>query len=162
MMRGLSSSMRTVATARMFVSRWLLTRSTRERWLIVFACVALGVWIIWAGVFAPVSAWRDAAERDAGAWERRLQWVETQPRTQEQSQLRPGVLTSSIGSCGLTLLRVNQEGAAILVTLQDQSFACVLDWLVSIDERHGIAVEQLRLQAGARAGSVSGTLRFSE
>ncbi len=161
MMRGVSISRRSFASIRTYFNSLLLSRSRRERRLIALAGLALITWALWAGVFSPISAWRDAIEREASAWERRLQWIETQPRTQAQSELRPGVLTSSIGSCGLKLLRVNQEGTAILVTLQDQSFECVLDWLLTIEETHGISAEQLRLQAGSRQGSISGTLRFS-
>jgi len=159
--RDLSISGIPLAKVRGAFNSVLLSRSQRERWLIAVASLAIAVWALWAGVFSPVAAWRDAVEREARAWERRVQWIETQPRTQAQSELRPGVLTSSIGNCGLKLLRVNQEGAAILVTVQDQSFACVLEWLVTIEETHGIAVEQLRLQSGSRSGGVSGTLRFS-
>ena len=141
--------------------RALRGRSARERLLLLLAGIALAAWVSWAGVFSPLHAWREAAEREASAWERRLEWLKTRPRTQTRSELRPGVLTSAIGACGLRLLRVNQEGTAILVTLQDQSFACVLDWLYRIESQHGIEVEQLRLQSGQRQGSVSGTLRFS-
>lgn len=161
MIRDLSISGIPLAKVRGAFNSVLLSRRQRERWLIAVASLAIAVWALWAGVFSPVGAWRDAVEREARAWERRVQWIETQPRTQAQSELRPGVLTSSIGNCGLKLLRVNQEGAAILVTVQDQSFACVLEWLVTIEETHGIAVEQLRLQSGSRSGGVSGTLRFS-
>lgn len=151
-----------IASAYAIASNWLRLRSARERWLILLTCSTVLIWMLWAGVFSPLGAWRDGMEREAAQWERRLQWIETKPRTQTQSRLRPGVLTASIGNCGLKLLRVNQEGTAILVTLQDQSFACVLEWLFTIEREHGIAVEQLRLQAGNRLGSVSGTLRFSE
>ena len=141
--------------------RLLSSRTPRERLLVALAGVFIVAWVLWAGIFAPAQSWREDAERGASAWERRLEWLKTQPRTQARSELRPGVLTSSVGDCGLKLLRVNQEGAAILVTVQDQSFACVLDWISRIEAQHGIEVEQLRLQSGQRQGSVSGTLRFS-
>ena len=130
--------------------------------LISVALAILGLWLLWGVLLSPLQDWREGSEREASAWEGRLDWLETQPRTQTRSQLRPSVLTSSIGSCGLQLLRVNQESEAILVTLQEQSFKCVLDWLIRVETDHGIQVEQLRLQAGQRVGSVSGTLRFSE
>ena len=142
--------------------RWMRQRSSRERALVSIALVGLGIWLLWGLVLSPLQEWRENSEREAGAWGRHLEWLETQPRTQTGSQLTPSVLTSSIGHCGLQLLRVNQESSAILVTLQEQSFECMLDWLIRIDTDHGIRIEQLRLQAGQRKGSVSGTLRFSE
>ncbi len=141
---------------------WTLQRSPRERILIAIALSGVGLWLLWSVLLTPLDEWREDAQREAGAWERRLVWLETQPRTQTKSELRPRVLTSSIGGCGLQLLRVNQESEAILVTLQEQSFECVLDWLIRVETDHGIQVEQLRLQAGQRSGSVSGTLRFAE
>ena len=139
----------------------MLGRSPRERVLILVAMSVLGLWLLWGVLLTPIDEWRTDAERESGAWERRLTWLETQPRTQTRSQLRPSILTSSVGSCGLQLLRVNQESEAILVTLQEQSFQCVLDWIMRVEADHGIQVEQLRLQAGQGSGSVSGTLRFA-
>ena len=151
-LRGISS----------LLKNWMLQRSSRERMLISLSLPILGLWLLWGVLLSPLQDWRENSEREESAWERRLEWLETQPRTQTRSELRPSVLTSSIGSCGLQLLRVNQESEAILVTLQEQSFKCVLDWLIRVETDHGIQVEQLRLQAGQRVGSVSGTLRFSE
>ena len=143
------------------IRQWLQQRSRREQILLLAVGVGLVAWVVWAGVFSPVRDWRENAEIESSAWERRVDWLQSEPRTKTRSELRPGIITSAIGSCGLELLRVNQEGEAILVTLQDQSFACVLDWLSRIESEHGIEVEQLRLQAGQREGGVSGTLRFS-
>lgn len=143
------------------LKNWMQERSQRERMLITIAVSGLSVWLFWGVLLTPLDNWRLEAQREAGAWERRLTWLQTQPRTQTRSELRPNVLTSSIGACGLQLLRVNQESEAILVTIQEQSFTCVLDWLMRVESDHGIQVEQLRLQAGGRPGSVTGTLRFA-
>lgn len=149
-------------TVRYAAREWMLQRSSRERTLICIAMTVLGLWLLWAVLLSPLNDWREHSEREAGAWERRLHWLETQPRTQIRSQLKPNVLTSSTGDCGLQLLRVNQEAEAILVTVQEQSFSCVLDWFIRLESDHGIQVEQLRLQAGQRLGGVSGTIRFAE
>lgn len=153
-------SMKTLRIMQARLKGWMLERSARERVLILMTLSALSVWFLWAALVTPLAQWRDDTEREARAWERRLTWLETQPRAEARSELRPSVLTTSIGDCGLQLLRVNQESEAILVTLQEQSFECVLDWLMRVEADHGIQVEQLRLQAGQRAGSISGTLRF--
>ncbi len=153
-------SIKPLRSAQVRLKGWLLGRGARERVLILMAFFTLGLWLLWAILLIPIEQWKDDAQRETGAWERRLSWLETQPRSETRSELRPSVLTTSIGNCGLQLLRVNQESEAILVTLQEQSFECVLDWLIRVETGHGIQVEQLRLQAGQRAGSVSGTLRF--
>ena len=153
------------ATVRMGYAKlrdWLRNRSSRERVLLLAGSGALGVWMLLGVVILPLDAWREDQQRAAGAWESRLEWLRTQPRTQSQTELRPGVLTSSTGDCGPDLLRINQEGAGILVSVQEQSFACLLDWLLRLEKDHGIQVDQLRLQEGQQEGAVTGTLRFVE
>lgn len=139
---------------------WLRLRSRAERVFLLIACLGLTAWAAVHFVFQPVDAWRDYQEREAHAWESRLNWLETQPRTQKPSELRPGLLTASLPQCGLELLRVSQEGAGVLVAIQDQSFECVLEWLILLEEAHAIEADQLRFQAVAREGGVTGTLRF--
>ena len=141
---------------------WVNNRNTREQVLLLAALATLGTWIFLSAIIWPLNTWREDQQRAASAWESRLQWLETQPRTQIQSQLRPGVLTSSVGDCGPELLRVNQEGSSVVVAVQEQSFDCLLDWLIRLEGEHGIQADQLRLQASPREGGVTGTLRFSE
>ena len=141
---------------------WLNNRGPRERVLLLTTLCALSIWILLSAIIWPLNTWREDQQRAVIAWESRLEWLETQSRTQIQSQLRPGVLTSSVGNCGPALLRVNQEGASIVVAVQEQSFDCVLEWLIRLEEEHGIQADQLRLQSSPREGGVTGTLRFSE
>ncbi len=142
------------------VRSWWLQRSGSERILLASILSLLGIWGLWAALLAPSSDWRFAQERDASAWERRLEWLEMHPRQALPGELRPSLLTASVGDCELQFLRLNQDDTSIQVTLQEQSFACVLDWLMQVEGDHGIEVDQLRLQAGQWPGSVNGTLRF--
>lgn len=139
----------------------LRSRSKSERMLLLVVSVGFLVWASLQIVILPIDAWRDRQELEAGAWESRVNWLQTQPRTQSPAELRPGLLTSSLPSCGLELLRVNQEGSNILVAVQDQSFECVLDWLVQLEAEHAIQADELRFQSGSRRGGVTGTLRFN-
>ena len=141
---------------------WLKLRSQRERILLLIASLGLAAWATLQLIVLPIDAWRELQEREAHAWESRLNWLKHQPRTQSPAELRPGLLTSSLPNCGLQLLRVNQEGANVLVAIQEQSFECVLDWLIQLEREHAIQADQLRFQAGSREGGVTGTLRFSE
>lgn len=143
----------------------------RDRQALLLMVVALGVAILYFGIWRPASAFNEnaAAEREQAA--ELLGWMQSNRPSLETlasaggSGSSPSVadgralmalVTRSAGEAGLTLQRFEPSGdSAIRVWMEDVAYAEVAAWLERLNSEHGVVIDQAAMDRKDSPGVVS-------
>ncbi len=148
---------------------WWGGLQARERQLLGGGGLLLTVMLLWAFVWYPFTkelhrlrssvteqrellAWMEQAAQEA----KRLQGSQTHsaPRGGRQSLLTIVDSTARSQGLGTSLKRVQPEGEAVRVWLEQASFDTVLRWLNLVSQQHGVSITGLALERSATPGQV--------
>jgi general secretion pathway protein M len=151
------------------MKEWFMQRKPRERLLLGGGAAAAVVIVLWSLVWAPLSngsvELRDAVDEKARVLidlrrAEALQAVPTGNRPVGASAESLVVLVDSTAqSLGLagTFTRTRPDGAdAISVSFQNAAFDALLEWLVTLEQGHGVSVESASINGARDQGRVSG------
>lgn len=144
----------------------------RDQQALVALTVAVLLFVIYFGIWRPVSAFHDeavSARESAGSL---VAWMAANQSTIQQiaasgtesatpSSITDGralmsTVTRSAGEAGLSLQRFEPSGeSGIRVWLENAPFSQVALWLETLNSEHGIAIDQAAMDRGGSPGQVS-------
>ena len=148
--------------------RWFGARSPRERALVgVAAALALG-FVGWEGVWRPLAALRadaasDIARLDASIAQVRAAGAAPAPALAADPGLPPStVVTRSAATLGLTIRRLEPDGARLRVSLDEAAVDAVLAWLALLEREYGLRVAAIEMDRRPAPGLVATRITLEE
>ena len=138
-------------------------RTPRERMLIAGMAGLVLVWTVFALVWQPL--WTARASLAAGilradqmlARVQRLPPPANTPRVTDDRPLAV-IATTTAGDMGLQVRRLQPQGAAVQVALEDAPFDFVLLWIAALERDHALRLTDLTLTRRTGPGLVAATL----
>lgn len=157
------------------MNAWWAGLAPRERFVLAGGAVLLFVLVLWLLIWEPLAQKREQLRADISALSADLSWMQQvagQVKRQAAQQSRPGTGAAAGGSV-LTLVEVSASAAGIRETMErvqpegqgarlwfsETSFDRLLLWLAELEQRHGLQVSQLAVDAGAAPGQVSARVK---
>lgn len=134
-------------------ARWRALPSRDQRalgGLVVFFVAAL----VWVTVVSPLRAWVDRAQADVAAAQDDLAWMQANAAAARRAAASGGAgrlpagqsllsaVNGSAREAGINLQRFEPDGDhRVRVTLENAVLTDVLRWIVLVEQRHGLVVE---------------------
>ncbi|MES2665539.1 MAG: type II secretion system protein GspM [Pseudomonadota bacterium] len=138
----------------------LADRTPRERRMLVgLAVVAVAAGSI-AGVWQPLRAQNAALADSILRHERALAQVLALPAQADVPDARPApvIVTEAAETFGLQIRRLQPQGSAVQVALDEAAFDAVLLWVEALERDHGLRLADLTLTRRPAPGTVAATL----
>ena len=143
----------------------LFTNRTPREKLMLAALAGLGLlWLVVTQVWQPLQALRQQITARIPRIERALTEVQANPVPQSTPTLTADprttsvILTDAAAAFGLTISRLQPQGAEVLVTLEDAPFDTVLLWTQALIRDDALRLTQLTLTRRPTPGMVATTL----
>ncbi|CEA02136.1 Type II secretion system protein M [Pseudomonas saudimassiliensis] len=153
------------------MSAWWAGLAPRERIVLAGGAMLLVLVVLWLMIWEPLAQKREQLRADISALTADLSWMEqvasqVKRRAAQQGSASNGaaaggsVLTLvevSARAAGLreSLERVQPEGQGARLWFNETSFDGLLRWLAELEQRHGLQISQLAVDAGTAPGVVS-------
>lgn len=153
------------------MSAWWAGLAPRERVVLAGGAVLLLLVVLWLMIWEPLAQKREQLRADISSLSADLSWMkqvagQVKRRAAQQGNTGNGaaaggsVLTLvevSARAAGLreSLERVQPEGQGARLWFNDTSFDGLLRWLAELEQRHGLQISQLAVDAAAAPGVVS-------
>ena len=153
------------------MSAWWAGLAPRERVVLAGGAVLLLLVVLWLMIWEPLAQKREQLRADISSLSADLSWMkqvagQVKRRAAQQGNTGNGaaaggsVLTLvevSARAAGLreALERVQPEGQGARLWFNDTSFDGLLRWLAELEQRHGLQISQLAVDAAAAPGVVS-------
>lgn len=156
------------------MSAWWVGLTLRERAILAGGAVLLVLVVLWLLVWEPVAERRAATIADIQHYSADLAWMEQvagevkrrakQTDTTQKPASGGSVLTLlevSASAAGLrkSIERVQPEGLGARLWFEETAADALLAWLGELEQRHGLRVTQLAIDAGAAPGVVSARIK---
>jgi general secretion pathway protein M len=153
-------SLPAIAPLRSGMARWLDARSSRERWALVALALVMAAALFVTLVWRPIEAARTAALADIERYDRIAARLRVAgPDVARMAAARAGTpsttITESATKAGLTIQRIEPQGANIGVTLDAAGFDALVGWLAGLERDAGMRVVDLKLERRPDPGVVS-------
>ncbi len=158
------------------MKEWLASLEQRERHLVISGAVLLGLMLIYIVVWEPLTNTVDNLRVSTTEQASTLQWM--QQAAQEVKKLRGSgskrakstggqsllsVIdrTAKSGRLGVSLKRVQPDGEKrVRVWMEAANFDDVMRWLVLLNTRHGVSIENSVFEVKQEPGRVDARLVF--
>lgn len=154
---------------------WWAGLAPRERVILCGGGVLLTLVLLYLLIWEPVAEQREQVRADIGALSADLLWMQQVAGQVKRLAAQQGSQTGS-GSSGGSLLtlvevsaraagingaleRVQPEGQGARLWLTETGFDELLRWLGDLEQRHGLAVSQLAVDAGTAPGMVTARIK---
>ena len=138
--------------------------SSRDRkavqWLSGFLIVAFFYLMVWE----PVSLWNSAQKEDYLRQQMVLEWMNDNyedARDQQKKQKTSGgqreissIISGTAKQAGVTLSRVQPDRKGLGVWVEDVAYQKFLGWLVVLNGKFNLNIQQIRLDRGKEEGRV--------
>jgi len=152
------------------MKEWFLSREPRERLILAVGAVLAVVIIGWQFVWVPLSSGVERLDSTVDAQTRLLVDAQnaaavaprdaSRPRNEESLYVVVDRTTRAHG-VAQTVTRTTQDGATgLTITFTGAPFDALIDWLVTLDGEHGVAVETAQFNATQQAGLVNGQVQL--
>lgn len=156
------------------MNAWWAGLTLRERAILAGGVVSLVVLLFWLAIWEPLAARRAATIADIQAYSADLAWMEqvagpVKRRARQSGGESKGPASGSVltlievsaSAAGMrkSIDRVQPEGAGARIWLEETAFDALLVWLSELEQRHGLRVTQLAVDAGAVPGVVSAQVK---
>ncbi|MFZ5699250.1 MAG: type II secretion system protein GspM [Pseudomonadota bacterium] len=148
-------------------ARWY-SLPIRDRRAIAILTIFFVLMSIWLLIVAPVLDYADKARKDIAAAQADFDWMQTNAMRARQAATRGAVshlaagqsllsaVSSSAKEAGLNLQRFDPEGERrVRVTLENAVFTDVMSWLVELENRYGLVVEDFNADGRPQPGIVN-------
>jgi len=154
---------------------WLAGLEQRERHLVISGAVLLGLMLLYVAVWEPLTGKVDALRVSTSEQASTLRWMRQTAQevkklrgsggraksTGGQSLLSVVDRTAKSGRLGTALKRVQPDGEKrVRVWMEAASFDDVMRWLVLLDTRYGVTVENSVFEMKQESGRVDARLVF--
>jgi general secretion pathway protein M len=153
--------------ARAAATQWWNDRTSRERWLLgILAAVAIVVGLDRL-VWHPLDAARTAALAEIARDDRiAVQLRVAGPDVARIAAARTGTLSTLVtdraAKAGLTIARIEPQGANVAVSLDGVGFDALIDWLAALDRDAGVTVVDLKVDRRPDPGVVTAQVTLTE
>jgi general secretion pathway protein M len=156
------------------LNRWYAGLTERERRIVVIGAATLGVLVLVLGVLLPLHAAVSSAVERTESRRQDLEWmrIHAQEVREGAVQLRrdmgeaPVVLVDRVGhESGLasSLRGTAPAGASgVRVQLEEAPFDTLIQWLATLEQRYGLAIESITIDRTAQAGVVNASVTLNQ
>ncbi|MEO6153959.1 MAG: type II secretion system protein GspM [Croceibacterium sp.] len=142
---------------------WWSERSLREQ-VLLGSLAVVGIFaLLLVAVIAPLRSIREDARaeiRNAALLEARIQTAG--PELTLRGTVRRGtasaILTDSAAAAGVSIQRIEPDGADTRVVLGDAAFDQVMKWIANVEQSSRLRVVQAQIERKAAPGIVSATI----
>ncbi|MEJ6654387.1 MAG: type II secretion system protein M [Pseudomonas sp.] len=157
------------------MNAWWAGLAPRERAVLIGGALLLSILVLWLLIWEPLAQKREQQRADISALTADLTWMQQvagQVKRQgaQQSSRSGGVAAGgsvltlvevSASAAGIreSMERVQPEGQGARVWFNEMSFDVLLVWLAELEQRHGLQVSQLAVDAGTAPGQVSARVK---
>ncbi len=152
---------------------WYFNLQKREQRIVGLGAVVLGVLIVIGGLLLPLESAVSTALKARQTRTEDLAWMRLNaPEIEAGSGSvvadtgeAPVVLVDRVGrEAGLgSALRGTQPSATgVRVQLEGAPFDTLVAWLVSLDERYGLAIDSISVDRTAKPGAVNANITFNQ
>ncbi len=149
---------------------WYEIRSPRDRKALQLLAAALFVGLIYFLIWEPVTQWSESQKEDYLYQEEINTWLHSnlskardlQKNQQVVSARRElsSIATSVAQQTDITLGRVQPDRKGLSVWIEDAAYQKLLKWLVLLQTKHGVAVQQIRIDKLKEEGRVKSYIHF--
>ena len=157
------------------MNAWWAGLAPRERVVLIGGGLLLSILVIWLLIWEPLAQKREQQRADISALTADLTWMQqVAGKVKRQgAQLNTPGNGAAAGGSVLTLVevaasaagiresmeRVQPEGQGARLWFNEMSFDVLLVWLAELEQRHGLQVSQLAVDAGAAPGQVTARVK---
>jgi general secretion pathway protein M len=150
---------------------WYAGLQEREQRMVGLGAVVLALLLLVGGILLPLQSAvstavkRTQARRDDLAWIRENvpEIVAAGPALADTSEA-PLVVVDRVGrevGLGSALKGTQPSGTGVRVQLEAASFDTLINWLATLDQRYGLAIESITVDRAARPGTVNANITFT-
>jgi len=159
-------SLAALTPVRSGLARWIEGRSPRERWLFAglaaVVVVAAYVTLVWQPIAAArVKAIGDIARYDALAVRLRNAGPDVARIAANRASAPSTIVTESASRAGLTIQRIEPQGANIDVTLEGAGFDNLILWLAALEHDAGLRAVSVKLERRPDPGIVDAQITLA-
>jgi general secretion pathway protein M len=151
---------------------WYTNLQERERRVVLIGSVALAALILVGGILLPLESAVSAAQKRAETRRDDLAWMHVNApelasagtTTFNDTGEPPVVVVDRVGrEAGLgTALRGTQpSGTGVRVQLEAAPFDTLVNWIATLDQRYGLALDSITIDRAARPGVVNANITFA-
>ncbi|MGI9273691.1 MAG: type II secretion system protein GspM [Endozoicomonas sp.] len=129
------------------------------QWLVGFLAAACLYLLVWE----PVRQWNEAQKADYQRQQLAYEWVQEnigqaidlqkKQKTSGQKDLS-SIISGSAKQAGVTISRVQPDRKGLGVWLEDTAYQKLLAWLLVLDGRFNLSIQQIRVDKGREEGRV--------
>jgi len=152
---------------------WWVRLTVREQASLLVLAVAVGVWLLWIVLWAPLAAKRDRMAEQNIATAEALVRVDALSALVIQARADgtpvratsnlAAVVNQSTARFGLAVSRLQPgAGGDLQVRLENARFADLAAWLHQLESRDGLIFEEVAITQAGGAGRVNVTVRISQ
>lgn len=143
---------------------WLQARSGRERAMLAAALGLGATYVMQSQVVRPVLAWRATAQAEIARIDAVRQALGQAAPSPSGPRDTPAarVVTDSAAPFGLTIRRLEAEGSATRVVLDEAPFDALVGWLQALEHQHGLQVTQIALDRRPAPGLVAAQITLAQ
>lgn len=153
------------------VRLWYELLAPKDRRAIQMLAVALLIFMSYLLVWEPFSGWAQNRKHDYAHQQEIHDWfVKNKARALElQKNKKPGagqrelssVVSATARQAGLVLSRVQPDRKGMSVWVEDTAYQKLLKWLVLLDTRYEVQVQQIRLDKLKEEGRIKGYIHLA-
>ena len=156
------------------LNRWYASLTERERRIVLIGAATLGVLVLVLGLLLPLHAAVSNAMERTETRRQDLEWmrIHAQEIREGAVQLRrdtgeaPVVLVDRVGhESGLaSSLRGSAPAgvSGVRVQLEEAPFDTLIQWLATLEQRYGLAIESITIDRTAQAGVVNASVTLNQ
>ena len=151
---------------------WYELLEARDRRVVQLVSVAIVCTLIYVLIWSPVREWSDKQEADYKYQVDMSHWLQNNKSQaiQLQKNQKAGIgqreLSSVVGSVArrseVALSRVQPDHKGLSVWVEDAAYQKLLMWLGTLENKHNIQVQQIRIDKLKEEGRVKASLRFAK
>ena len=140
--------------------RWLAQRSVRERRLLAVLAAIAAAALLWALAWQPLARARVKAVGDIHAYDALIAQLRVAgPDVARVAATRrvsaSTVINDSASRAGLTIRRLEPQGARTEVTLEEAPFGKLTEWLAGLERDAGLTVATIKIERRPAPGVVT-------
>jgi general secretion pathway protein M len=151
---------------------WYEALQARERRMVLFGSVALAVIVLVAGVLLPVDSAVSSAQKRAETRREDLAWMHVNapelasagPTAVNDTKEAPVVVVDRVGreqGLGPALRGTQPSPTGVRVQLESAPFDTLVNWIATLDQRYGLAIDSITVDRAARPGVVNANITFA-
>ncbi len=135
--------------------------------LVIFIVIAFGYLLIWE----PLSQWSDEQKQDynqqvtASSWIQKniqqIKEVEKKKNTGSGHRELSSVISGVAKQAGVTINRIQPDKKGVSVWLEDAAYQKALAWLVVLDTKYHVTVQQIKVDRLKEEGRVKVYIRLN-